>query len=72
MNHVIPLLQERLLQLLLPLGVWALHDEPPPVEKLTFSNTHPDRQLVQVASSAVHMYIRASKLCDVKDKCMLV
>ncbi len=38
MNRVIPLVQERLLQLLLPPGVWALHDEPPPVEKL-FSNT---------------------------------
>ncbi len=26
----------------------------------------------QVASSAAHMYVRASKLRDVKDKCMLV
>ncbi len=30
----LPLVQERLLQLLLPPGVWALHDEPLPVEKL--------------------------------------
>ncbi len=36
----LPLVQEQLLQL--P-GVWALHDEPPPVEKLIFSNTHQDR-----------------------------
>ncbi len=28
-------------------------------------------QTPQVASSAVHMYVRASKLRDVKDKCML-
>ncbi len=31
---MIPLVQERLLQLLLHPGVWALHDEPHPVEKL--------------------------------------
>ncbi len=34
LNRTIPLVQKDFLQLLLPPGVWALHDEPPPVEKL--------------------------------------